>query len=53
MVYSSDWMLMVRDPAALAAPEILATPGQPPPDDAKPWPLWTDAYSNLLQVFKG
>lgn len=53
MVYQSDWMLMVRDPAALAAPEILATPGQPPPDDAKPWPLWTDAYSNLMQVFKG
>ena len=53
MVYTSDWMLMVRDPVALSAPEILATPGQPPPDDAKPWPLWTDAYSNLMQVFKG
>lgn len=53
MVYSSDWMLVVRDPAALAAPEILATPGQPVPDETRPWPLWTDAYSNLLQVFKG
>ena len=53
MVYSSDWMLMVQGPAALAAPEILATPGQPPPDDLRPWPLWTDAYSNLMQVFKG
>jgi len=53
MVYMSDWMLMVRDPIALSAPEILATPGQPPPDDDKPWPLWTDAYSNLMQVFKG
>jgi len=53
MVYSSDWMLMVRDPAALAAPEILATPGRPIPEDSRPWPLWTDAYSNLMQVFKG
>jgi len=51
MVYTSDWMLIVRDPAALSAPEILATPGRPVPDG--PWPLWTDAYSNLLQVFKG
>lgn len=53
MVYMSDWMLMVRDPVALSAPEILATPGQPPPDNGTPWPLWTDAYSNLMQVFKG
>ncbi len=53
MVYSSDWMLVVRDPAALAAPEILATPGQPVPEESNPWPLWTDAYSNLMQVFKG
>lgn len=53
MVYNSDWMLVVRDPAALAAPDILATPAQPAPDETTPWPLWTDAYSNLLQVFKG
>ena len=52
MVYASDWMLIVRDPVALSAPEILATPGRPPPDPGA-WPLWTDAYSNLLQVFKG
>ncbi len=53
MVYSSDWMLVVRDPAALAAPEILDTPGRPVPAESTPWPLWTDAYSNLMQVFKG
>ena len=55
MVYSSDWMLLARDPAALAAPELqLAAEPEPertPEND--PWPLWTDAYSNLLQVFKG
>jgi hypothetical protein len=52
MVYSSDWMLLARDPAALAASE-LQVPAEPEPEQTGPWPLWTDAYSNLMQVFKG
>jgi len=55
MVYSSDWMLLARDPAALAAPELQLA-AEPEPErtpESDPWPLWTDAYSNLLQVFKG
>ena len=53
MVYSSDWMLLARDPAALASAE-LQVPAEPQPDPGdQPWPLWTDAYSNLLEVFKG
>ncbi len=52
MVYSSDWMLLARDPAALAHDELRAAETDAP--SAKlPRPLWTDAYSNLLQVFKG
>lgn len=53
MVYSSDWMLLARDESALSSSEI-QVPALPEPDEAdKPWPLWTDAYSNLIQVFKG
>ena len=52
MVYSSDWMLLARDPAALAHEGLRAAETDAP--SAKlPRPLWTDAYSNLLQVFKG
>ncbi len=54
MVYQSDWMLLARDPAALAAPELqAAAAATDPPEATGPRPLWTDAYSNLLQVFKG
>jgi hypothetical protein len=52
MVYSSDWMLLARDPAALADPELKAAETEPE-NVSPPFPLWTDAYSNLLQVFKG
>lgn len=52
MVYSSDWMLLARDPLTLAQPEFLAAETEPE-NVAPPFPLWTDAYSNLLQVFKG
>ena len=52
MVYSSDWMLLARDPAALAHPELRAAETDAP-SALLPRPLWTDAYSNLLQVFKG
>jgi hypothetical protein len=49
MVYSSDWMLLARDPAALAASE-LQVPAEPEPEQTGPWPLWTDAYSNLPMI---
>ncbi|MCU1300373.1 MAG: rane protein [Candidatus Sulfotelmatobacter sp.] len=46
----SDWVLMASDPAILETPAILrqATTVQLP----GPAPLWTDDYSNLLQVMK-
>ena len=52
MVYSSDWMLLARDPAALAHPELRAAESESASAEL-PRPLWTDGYSNLLQVFKG
>jgi len=52
MVWSSTWMLLARDEATLAAPEIqsAASKGATP---TGPVLLWTDTYSNLLDVFKG
>lgn len=52
MVWQSDWMLLTRDESAVAAPEIQGAASDPPAADGL-YPLWTDAYSNLLQVFKG
>lgn len=52
MVWQSDWMLLARDEALLAAPEIQGAAAEPAAADGL-YPLWTDAYSNLLQVFKG
>ena len=52
MVYSSDWILLARDPAAFAHKALRAAETHAPSADL-PRPLWTDAYSNLLQVFKG
>jgi len=52
VVWRSDWMLLARDPKVLAAPEI-----EGPAQESKPSPrgelLWTDTFSNLLEVFKG
>ncbi|HUQ74786.1 MAG TPA: fused MFS/spermidine synthase [Burkholderiales bacterium] len=46
----SDWVLVSRDPKALAAPEIAeaATPAEDRPE----WRTWTDDYSNLVQILK-
>jgi hypothetical protein len=46
----SEWVLMAKDPAALEVPAILqhATPVKL----TGPAPLWTDDYSNLLQVLR-
>ena len=52
MVWQSDWMLLARDQSVLAVPEIQGAASDPPESNGL-YPLWTDAYSNLLQVFKG
>jgi SAM-dependent methyltransferase len=47
---TSDWVLLTRDKRLILRPEIVAStePVAPQPD----WRLWTDAYNNLLQVWK-
>jgi SAM-dependent methyltransferase len=47
---TSDWVLLSRSKKILLRPEIVAStePVAPQPG----WRLWTDAYNNLLQVFK-
>jgi hypothetical protein len=52
IVWQSDWMLLALDETVLAAPEIQGAASDPPAANGL-YPLWTDAYSNLLQVFKG
>jgi hypothetical protein len=51
MLSRSNWILLARDPSVLAAPEIQGAAAEPPA--SAPTLLWTDTYSNLLQVFKG
>lgn len=48
--FANDWILLTREEDFLALPEIrdAASPIQSRPD----WRLWTDDYSNLLQVLK-
>lgn len=46
----SDWVLMAADPSALQTPAILGR--SKPVQLAGPPPLWTDDYSNLLQVLR-
>jgi hypothetical protein len=48
---SSTWMLLTRDQAAIAAPEILAK-GDRLDAYSTTIGLWTDDYSNLFQVLK-
>ncbi len=50
-VYASDWMLLARDASAFDRILRLADPNEIPEHEG-PWPRWTDAYSNLVQVFK-
>ena len=47
---TSDWVLLSRTKKIILRPEIVAStePVAPQPG----WRLWTDAYNNLLQVFK-
>ena len=52
MVYSSDWMLLARDPAALAHEELRAAETDAP--SAKlPRPLWTDALQQPAAGVQG
>ena len=46
----SDWVLMAGDPAALETPAILQY--AKPIHLSSPPPVWTDDYSNLLQVLR-
>ncbi|HZM33434.1 MAG TPA: fused MFS/spermidine synthase [Burkholderiales bacterium] len=48
---TSDWVLVSRDPAALAHEEIVAR-GARPVEDRPQWRTWTDDYSNLVQILK-
>ena len=47
----SDWVLVSRDPKALAAAEIVEA-GATEADDNPDWRTWTDDYSNLIQILK-
>jgi len=47
---ASDWVLMAADPTILGIPAIQAAAR--PVELTGPAPLWTDDYSNLLQVLR-
>ena len=50
-VYSSDWMLLARDRIAFEHLEAVATVTEAEPHEG-PWPVWTDSYSNLVEVLQ-
>jgi hypothetical protein len=50
LVWSNDWMLLARSPSVLAAPEIQHAETEP--EEIAPPLLWTDTFSNLLEVLK-
>jgi hypothetical protein len=47
---TSDWVLLTRDKRFILRPDIVehTEPVAPRPD----WRVWTDDYSNLVQVFR-
>jgi hypothetical protein len=47
----TDWVLLSKDPKALAAKEIMTASPQPP-EERGGWRTWTDDYSNLVQILK-
>lgn len=51
LVYTSEWMLLARDVAAFEPIVALADPTEVPEHEG-PWPRWTDAYSNLVEVLE-
>ena len=50
-LYSSSWMLVTRDRAWLARPEIKAVT-EAPRTYARPAPLWTDDNASLYSIMK-
>jgi SAM-dependent methyltransferase len=48
--YSTDWVLLSDGGDVLDAPEVKEATVELAPSPR--WPLWTDDYSNLLQVFR-
>jgi hypothetical protein len=48
--YHSDWVLLSRDPAELAYPDIAAATTKP--TDLPKVGVWTDDYHNLFQIIK-
>jgi hypothetical protein len=48
---TSDWVLVSRDPKALAAPQIVEASPEAP-EQQPGWRPWTDDYSNLVQILK-
>jgi SAM-dependent methyltransferase/MFS family permease len=47
----SDWVLVSKSAAVLAAPDIVSAGGEPAEDEEE-WRTWTDDYSNLVQILK-
>ena len=47
---TSDWVLLTRNKRLILRPEIVSStePVAPQPD----WRIWTDAYNNILQVWR-
>ncbi len=50
LVWQNDWMLLAHRPSVLAAPEIQRAATEP--EEIAPHLLWTDTFSNLLEVLK-
>lgn len=51
VIWQSDWMLLARSEADFTSPDLVNAFAAKVERD-EPYPLWTDAYSNLLQVLK-
>jgi hypothetical protein len=49
--FPSIWVLLSRNPSLLTAPAMLSR-ARPMDDFVSPIRLWTDDYSNLLQILK-
>jgi hypothetical protein len=47
---TSTWVLVARDPGALARKEIADAASKP--ETREDWRTWTDDYSNLVQILK-
>jgi len=50
-IYASSWILLCRDPQVLSHPAI-SSAARPPANRSRTLRLWTDDFSNLLQILK-